>query len=908
MKATEKTLYLIDGSALIYRAFFAFIRNPLVNSKGENTSATFGFVNSMLKILREENPDYLAVVFDTKEPTFRHHRYAEYKSTRAKMPDELVAQLPRIKETVTKLNIAQYEMPGWEADDIIGTLAHRGEKEGFTVWCVTGDKDYFQLVTDKVRIYYPKGASEQAERLGREEVKAKFGVYPELIRDKLALMGDSSDNVPGVAGIGPKTADALLEQFGNLEQVIARSAEISTKGTREKIQANVDNARLSHELVTIALNVPIDITMDDLKRRPFAYDTVRAHFLELEFTNLLKQITPESGPIELPLDEPKTKFEQNYNCARSLKELEELVKSLMSCKEIAIDTETTSVDPLQCDLVGISLCGKAGEAWYIPLGHSILGSVNLPNKEAIVILKPLFESSNIQKCGQNIKFDSHVLERNGISVSPISFDTMIASYVLNPSGRQHSLDELALRHLDYRMQPISDLIGSGKAQKTFDTVPVDTATFYSAEDADMTFRLRGILAPLIDKMDLNNLYYNIELPLVSVLASMEREGVRIDPAFLHDLSRKMDGQLSAVTSEIYKIAGGEFNINSTQQLGHVLFEKLKLPTKGKTAKKTGFSTDVSVLEELSKLHPLPKMILEYRQLAKLKSTYVDALPKMIHPKTGRVHTSFQQTIAATGRLASTDPNLQNIPIRTDEGRNIRRAFVARDSDHQLLIADYSQIELRVLAHYTEDAGLVKAFRDGDDIHLRTAAEVYGVPLEKVTPDMRRSAKTANFSVIYGVTAYGLSQQSDMNVEVAKDFIDTYFARYPGIKAYIDRTKQFARDNGYVTTLFNRRRYIPEINDKNFSVRQFAERIAINTPIQGTAADMIKLAMIRIHEKIKPMQSRLILQVHDELVFEAQKDELDELKIFVRDGMENAVKLMVPIVVDMGSGTNWLDAK
>jgi DNA polymerase I len=908
MNKSERTLFLIDGSAIIYRAFFAFIRNPLINSKGENTSATYGFVNSILKILREESPDYLAVVFDTKEPTFRHHRYAEYKSTRAKMPDELVAQLPRIKETVAKLNIAQYEMPGWEADDIIGTLAHRGEKEGLAVWCVTGDKDYFQLVTDKVRIYYPKGASEPAERLGREEVKAKFGVYPELIRDKLALMGDSSDNVPGVAGIGPKTADTLLEQFGTLEQVLTRSAEISAKGTREKIQAHINDARLSHELVTIAIDVPIEVNLDDLKRRPFEYDKVRSHFLDLEFTNLLKQITPESGPIELALDAPKSKLQQNYNCITTLGDLETVVRSLMSCREIAIDTETTSVDPLQCDLVGISLCGIAGEAWYIPLGHSMLGSVNVPSKEAAAILRPLFESPKVQKFGQNIKFDAHVLERNGMPVFPISFDTMIASYVLNPSGRQHSLDELALRHLDYRMQPITDLIGSGKSQRTFDTVAVDTATYYSAEDADMTFRLRGILAPLIDEMNLNNLYYNIELPLVSVLASMEREGIRVDANFLHKLSHQMDGQLTAITAEIYKIAGGEFNINSTQQLGHVLFEKLNLPTKGKTAKKTGFSTDVSVLEELSKLHPLPQMILEYRQLAKLKSTYVDALPKMIHPKTGRVHTSFQQTIAATGRLASSDPNLQNIPIRTEEGRNIRRAFIARDSDHQLVVADYSQIELRILAHYTEDAGLLKAFRDGEDIHQRTAAEVYGVPLEEVTPDMRRAAKTANFSVIYGVTAYGLSQQSEMNVEMAKDFIDTYFARYPGIKGYIERTKQFARDKGYVTTLFNRRRYVPEINDKNFSIRQFAERIAINTPIQGTAADMIKLAMIQIHERIKSMRSRLILQVHDELVFEAHQDELDGLKRIVREGMENAVKLAVPIVVDMGHGPNWLDAK
>jgi len=907
MNAKKKTLYLVDGSAMFYRAYFAFIRNPLINSRGENTSATFGFVNSLLKIIREEFPDYLAVAFDTKQPTFRHEAYPEYKSTRAKMPDELVDQLPRIRQSIDALNIPYFELDGYEADDIIGTIAKKAEKKGLAVWCVTGDKDFFQLVNDNVKVYNPKPASGIPDKMGREEVKAKFGVYPELVIDKLALMGDTSDNVPGVAGIGPKTADTLLDQFGSLENVLSGFEQITAKGTREKIRASIDIATLSKELVTIRTDVPVDFRLDDLKRHPINYEATKRLFLELEFSTLLKQMLPE-GEAEGLAEKSPDSAKVAYKTVSSLNELKELVKRLSSKKEIAIDTETTSLNPLEAKLVGVSLSDSAGSGYYVPLGHSGAGERNLSFDEAVDEIKKLLQNPKVQKIGQNIKYDLEVLHRYNIDIDPVSFDTMLASYVLNPSSRQHSLSFLALKHFDYRMQPISDLIGSGKKQKTFDTVPIDKAAFYAAEDADFTFRLRGVLAPLIHTQDLHDLYYNIELPLIKVLASMEEAGVRVDPDFLCRLSEQMEGKLNALIGQIFEIAGGEFNINSTQQLSHILFEKLGLPTKGKTAKKTDYATDARVLEELAHVHPFPKLILDYRQLTKLKNTYTDAIPKLINPETGRVHTSFNQTVAATGRLSSTDPNLQNIPVRTEEGREIRKAFVPRDDEHILLVADYSQIELRILAHYSEDEGLIEAFKRGEDIHARTAAEVYGVDLKDVTPDMRRAAKTANFAVIYGVTAFGLSQQSELDIDEAKQFIDTYFERYPGIRQYMEFTKQLARDNGYVTTLFNRRRYIPEINEKNFSVRQFAERTAINTPIQGTAADMIKVAMITIHKKMAQKRSEMVLQVHDELVFDVHKEELEEVKKIAKDGMEKAVKLKVPVVVDLGVGENWLDAK
>ncbi len=909
---SRKNLFLVDGSAIFYRAYFAFIRNPLFNSRGENTSATFGFVNSLMKIIRDEKPDYMAVVFDTKAPTFRHDMYPEYKATREKMPEELVVQLPRIREAANALSITCLEKEGFEADDIIGTIARKAEKDGLNVWLVTGDKDFFQLVNPNIKIYNPQKGANSAEILGPDGVTEKFGVPPDKIIDMLALMGDSSDNVPGVPGIGPKTAIALLEQFGDLDTVLKESDKIKAAGVRKKIQENAESARLSRRLVTIDTSVPIEYDLEKLKWEKVDFDRAKKLFLELEFVNLLEDLAKQVGKLDLKLtDSEKDRNlappKADYKCINTIEALIDLIEMLQFRKEVAIDTETTSLNPFSARLVGLSLCAEAGKAYYIPFRHDDKAG-NLSIEKARKPLSKLLLNKKVQKFGQNIKYDLEVLRREGFEVEPVGFDTMLASYVINPSGRQHSLDALAFAYFNYRMQPITELIGSGKKQISFASVDIDKATFYSAEDADYTYRLRGILAPKIDQLNLHNLYYNIELPLITVLQDIEEAGVKIDCDYLAAMSKDMDGELEKLIRDIYNEAGHEFNINSTQQLSTVLFDELKLPTKGKTAKKTGFATDVKVLEELAAIHDLPRLVLEYRQLTKLKSTYIDAIPLLVNKDTGRVHTSFNQTIAATGRLSSTDPNLQNIPIRTEIGKQIRRAFIPRDKSYVLLSADYSQIELRILAHFSEDKALIDSFRKDEDIHARTAADVYGVKLDEVTPAMRRAAKTANFAVIYGVSAYGLSQQTELDMGESKEFIDTYFKRYPGIRKYMDDTIAFAREKGYVTTLFNRIRYLPEINAKNFQVRQFAERTAINTPIQGTAADMIKVAMINIHKKMHNMKSKMILQVHDELVFDVHNDELVEIKTMVKDGMEKAVKLKVPVKVDIGVGPNWLEAK
>ncbi len=905
----NKSLYLIDGSAMFYRAYFAFIRNPLINSKGEDTSATYGFVNSILKLIQKEKPDYIAVVNDTKAPTFRHKMYDQYKANRSKMPDELVAQLPRIREAVEALNIISLELEGYEADDVIGTIAQDAAKQGMDVWCVTGDKDFFQLVNNKIKIYNPKSATGVPTLYGREEVKEKFGVYPELVIDKLALMGDAADNVPGVPGIGPKTADTLLEQFGSLEKILTDYEQIKAKGARTKIADNIDKAKLSKELVTIDVKVPLEYNLEDLKRRDFNYELSKELFMELEFGRILKDVMSGSEfANSSEVEAPKKEIKNDYKTIASLDELKALVTKLSKVREIAIDTETTSKHALKANLVGISISEKADSGYYIPVAHRDETERNLPIEQSLEILKPLFLNKNVQKFGQNIKYDMQIFHRYNIEIDPVSFDTMIAGYLINPSARECSLSMLALKYFDYHMLPISDLIGSGKNQKTFDIVPIDKATFYAVEDSDYTYKLRGVLAPKIEELDMDNLYYNIELPLVKILTDIEETGIKVDIDYLAKLSKEMGEKLLMLTAKIYELAGGEFNINSTQQLSHILFEKLNLPTKGKTAKKTGYSTDVKVLEELAKIHDLPKLLLDYRQFTKLKSTYVDAIPKLCDLDTQRVHSSFNQTIAATGRLSSTDPNLQNIPIRTEEGRQIRKAFIPKDDEHSLLVADYSQIELRVLAHYANDKTLLTAFKNNEDIHKRTAAEVYGVDLDEVTDDMRRAAKTANFAIIYGVSAFGLSQQSGLSMDESKKFIEKYFDRYPGIKDYMDTMKEFARQKGYVITHYNRRRYLPEINSTNYAQRQFAERIAINTPIQGTAADIIKLAMIRIYKNMEGMKSKMVLQVHDELVFDVYKPELKKVKKIVREGMENVTDFEVPLVADIGVGENWLEAK
>jgi DNA polymerase-1 len=892
----KKRLFLIDGSALAYRSYFAFIRNPLINSKGENTSAPFGFTNSMMKILREEKPDYIAMVFDTKAPTFRHDIFKEYKSTRAKMPEEMESQLPRIRQIIQGMNLPVVEMEGFEADDLMGTIAQQAQKMGVEVILVTGDKDFMQLVNKDVKILNPRRTGEQIEIIDDKNVQEKFGVPPDKVVDVLGLMGDTSDNVPGVPGIGEKTAKDLIQKFGTLEKVLANADKVKRKNVRNNLKDHADIARLSKKLVTIDTNAPYKLDLKEFERKEFNLPRLKEIFKELEFSGFLKEITPE-----------ELKEEVNYKIIKNKKEFSELLEKLKRKKEFCLDTETTSLSPVDAELVGISLCYKKGEAYYIPVGHEEGKNLNLDM--LIRGLKDLLEDENIKKMGQNLKFDLEVFNQYEIELKGVSFDTMIASYLLNPSEYQHNLDYLALKFLDHKMIPISDLIGSGKKQKSFALVPVMDAVIYSCEDVDFALRLKEIFEPKLKELKLEKLFYEVELPLIGVLAEMELNGVCIDVTYLKGMSDSMHRELNKLEKEIFSLAGKEFNINSPQQLSRILFEDLKLPPVRKTEKKTALSTDWGVLETLAKIHPLPRILLDYRQLSKLKSTYVDALPQLISPKTKRIHTSFNQTVTATGRLSSSDPNLQNIPIRTEIGRKIRKAFIPRSDDFIILSADYSQIEPRILAHFSGDDTLSKSFLKGEDIHKRTASEVFGVPISKVTDEERRLAKTTNFSIMYGVSAYGLSQSTDMTPKEAQAFIEVYFRRYPQVKEYLDSSIDKAKELGYATTLLGRRRYIPEINSSNRQKREFAERVAINTPIQGSAADLIKVVMIEIAEKlkIKNLKSKMILQVHDELVFEVHKDELDRIKKMVKDKMENTIKLNVPIIVDIKIGKNWLEA-
>ncbi len=908
----KKRLFLIDGSELAYRAYFAFIRNPLINSKGENTSAVFGFTNSILKILKDEDPDYVAVVFDTKAPTFRHEMFRDYKSTRAKMPDEMSDQLPRIREVAEGMNLPVLEAEGFEADDLMGTLAKRAKTKGLETILVTGDKDFLQLVDGDTKVLNPKRGGQEPELLDEKGVEVRFGVPPEKVIEVLALMGDSSDNVPGVPGVGPKTALELIKEFGDAESVLASADKVKRKSVQKNLKEHADLAHLSKRLVTIDTDVPFELDLKELKRGKFNVPRLKELFRELEFGRLLREISSL-----------ETREELDYKTIKSEKELIELISDLERIGEFAIDTETTSLNPIDAELVGISISYEEKKAFYVPVGHdarspstslrtspqsAVHGEKNLDLGSVIENLKRILENDEIRKIGHNLKYDLEVLRRCGIELRGIHFDTMIASYLLNPSFRQHNLNLLALEHLDHNMIPISDLIGSGKKQKSFAEVPIKDACIYSCEDADFTFRLKGVFAPKLGQLSLEKLFFEVELPLIEVLAEMEMTGVSIDTRHLNKMSRQLSKQLDDLSQQIYDLAGKEFNINSTQQLSKVLFEDLKLLPVRKTAKKTAHSTDIGVLEVLAREHPLPRILLDYRQLSKLKSTYVDALPALVNKRTGRIHTSFNQTVTATGRLSSSDPNLQNIPIRTDLGKQIRKAFVPKNSDYLILSADYSQVELRILAHFSQDRTLMDAFKRGEDIHNRTASEVYGVSLDEVTEKQRAVAKTTNFSIIYGVSAFGLSQSTRLTPQEAAEFIDVYFKRYPRVKSYMDETIELARKQGFVTTLLGRRRYIPEINSSNRQKREFAERTAINTPIQGSSADLIKVVMIDIAKELKGKKSKMILQVHDELVFEVSEDELDFVKEMVREKMEDTIQLDVPIKVDMNVGQNWLEAK
>ncbi len=907
--AEKKKIYLIDGHSYAYRAFHAI--RQLTDSKGLALNAVYGFTRMLLKLIKDERPDYIAVAFDTPGKTFRHDMYDLYKANRSEQPEEMRHQIPLIKEVVDALDIPIFELNEYEADDVLATLAAKAESEGMEAVIVTGDKDMLQLISDSVKVLNPH---KENSPIDAEAVKNRFGVGPEQMRDLMAMAGDSSDNIPGIPGIGPKTAAGLLSEYGTLENVFEHVDEVKGQKRRENLAENKDIAFLCRDLVTLRRDAPLEIDLERCKTG----SGDKAKLIEL-----LKRFEFRSLVNELVGAEERTDAE--YTILNDRDALNKLVKNLKKKGRFAIDFETTGIDPMRAELVGISISAEPGTACYIPVGHAPEALVTDEEKKnngelfsessigqlgaeaALEALKPLLEDESVKKTGQNIKYEMVILARNGIDLRGADFDTMVASYLLNPSMQRHSLDQLALEFLNYRKISIESLIGKGAKRITMDRVNVMEAADYACEDADITLRLHGVLEPMLKEKRLYELFERVEIPLIKILAKMELEGVCLDTEAFGELSDKLAARLDGLEEEIHRLAGREFNINSTQQLGKILFEEMKLPTAKKT--KTGYSTDVAVLEKLAVEHELPGKMLEYRALSKLKSTYVDTLPELINPVTGRVHTSFNQAVTATGRLSSSEPNLQNIPIRSEIGREIRRAFVPSDEEKALLSADYSQIELRVLAHLSGDEGLCGAFRDGVDIHDRTSSKIFGVPVDKVTPDMRRKAKVANYGIIYGISASKLAADIGIKREDAEDFIENYFEVVPGVREYIDSIVETARRDGYVTTIMNRRRYIPDINSPNFGVRRFAERTAINTPIQGSAADLIKMAMIQIDEKIAGlgMRSVMILQVHDELVFEAPLDEVERMKALVKEIMETAYPLNVPIVADVRTGGNWLEA-
>jgi len=916
-----ETLYLIDGSALVYRSHFALIRTPMTTSKGENTSAIFGFMQTLLTLIQKQKPAYLAVVFDTPEPTFRHKIFADYKATRQKMPDQLVEQLPRLREVLEAANIPILELPGYEADDVMGTLGLQAVKRNLDVVMVTGDKDFLQLVRPGVRVLRSKKGEE--EILDEKRVEEWFGVPPDKVIDILGLMGDTSDNVPGVPNVGEKTALELVKTYGTLEEVLAHAGEISKPALRERLTTFADQAKLSKQLVTIHTDVPMEFDWDRMKMDALGSPRLIELFRELEFSRLMKF-----------LETPTQKMERHYRTIKNWQELDELVKTLQGAGRFAMDSETTSINPMVAEIVGMSFSWAEGEAAYIPAdgfvipdnfanamghgqdAHATLhprkwhgNDVEFPLSYVLEHLEPILGDRSLKKVGQNLKYDCLVLANYGIEVRGVDFDTLIAAYLLNPGARQLNLDALSLEYLNHTKIPTEALIGKGKSQISMRDVPLEKISEYACEDADCAFHLVGILQPKLEQEELVDLFRKMEIPLMPVLMSMEKHGVRLDTGILDEQAGELDRMLDGLEEDIYRLAGKKFNINSPKQLATVLFDELKLPIDKKKKTKTGPSTDVDVLMNLARLHELPEKLLDYRQVAKLKNTYVDSLPKLVNPHTGRVHTTFSQTVAATGRLSSSDPNLQNIPIRTELGSQIRTAFVPGDKGWKLLSADYSQVELRIVAHLSGDRTLIESFKNNEDIHLRTAAKVFGVGMESVTPEMRRQAKAVNFGIIYGQTDFGLSEQLGIPREEAKRFKEAYFAHYPSVKEFMDNEIAKARKDGYAMTLSGRKRRIPEFQSDQFSIRSFAERTAINTPVQGTAADMIKIAMIRIHNQIieKRFHVKMILQVHDELVFDVPEHEIDRLKPVVEQEMASAIPLSVPVVVHLGIGDNWLEA-
>jgi DNA polymerase-1 len=980
MKAPESPrLFLVDGYALIYRAFFALISRPLTTSKGENTSASWGIANFLQRLITKHQPEYLGWVHDSGL-SFRHERYPAYKATREKLSEELQSDfdrgMDRIREMLDAYRIPILTLPGFEADDVIGTLVARSVEAGVNVVVISGDKDFQQLVKPGVWLLNPgRGGPANVEEhwVGVENAEERLGVAPEFVTDYLALVGDSSDNIPGVRGIGDKTASELVKQYGHLESILAHAAEITKKRPREALLEHAENARLSKELVTIRDDLPVPFELDSLRIKQPDHVRLRDLFIELEFHALAKD-----SAVQAPVEQAPRKG-VNYVTVDTLEAMERAISRAREAGVIAVATKTLInpdspqlVDPLRSSLVSIAIAPADGEAYYFPFQHKLPqsgqgellvdaagdrsatdapeerglirgGDEVIPetpskkrrdNNDSLSIaarmlrqnrptnvrnlpplsspgmqpLRDLLADPTIRKTAQNAKYDSLVLRSIGVRLAGLDFDTMLASYVLDPGRRSHGLDVLALEFLDHTMTSITDLCGKGRSAIPFDECPVEAARDYACEDADMALRLRRVFEPQLESYELTRLFDGVEIPLVDVLAEMEWTGIAIDLPLFSSLKQRFQGERETVEKKIYEVAGMEFNINSNPQLREIMFEKLNLPVTKRTS--TGPSTDVGVLTELAEAgHELPTLLIDYRELSKLENTYLDALPRLVNPKTGRLHTSFSQAVASSGRLSSNDPNLQNIPIRSELGRDIRRGFIPREG-WLLLAADYSQIELRLLAHLSRDPAFVEAFQAGGDIHRQTAAVIFDVPLNEVTSTMRSRAKTINFATIYGQGANALSRQLGIEHAEAKEFIARYFERFQGVRNYLDSMVAFARENGYVQTIFGRRRYIPELRERNFTIRAFGERVAANSPIQGSAADLIKIAMIRIDNALRTrnLRSKMLLQVHDELVFEVVPDELGQVRELVKYEMEHAAQLSVPLVVDLGEGKNWLETK
>jgi DNA polymerase-1 len=896
--AVEPTLYLVDGSGYIFRAFYAVPR--LTSSTGMPTNAVMGFTRMLRSLLEKESPDYVAVAFDTKERGFRADMYPQYKAHRPPPPPDLVPQFPYFRKVVEALNIPTFAVAEYEADDIIGTLVERSRDWGMRAVVVSGDKDLMQLVDERTVMIDPM----KGRTFGPAEVEQKFGVPPNLVADALGLAGDSSDNIPGVPGIGGKTAAALLQAHGSLEGVLAAAPGI--KGKRgENLREFAEQARLSRRLTVIVRDVPLDIDREALRLTAPDIGALRALYTELDFHRFLAELAVEAGEEE---EAPASALGETheYRCLLSLDEIRVAVAEARRAEMVAYDTETTSTDPMQAKLVGISLAWEPGKAVYIPVGHYYAGCPEQPDlSEVLDALRPLLEDGAVPKTAQNHKYDWKVMRRHGVDVVGVVEDPMLSSYLLNPGRLSHGMDNLALEFLNHQTIKYKE-VTDGVRGAIFSGVSVAKATEYSGEDSDVTLRLAGMLRERVDEAGLSSLRDDVELPLARVLGVMEMNGMLVDGAFLEGLSVEFAERIEVLQGEIHELAGREFTINSTQQLGEILFDELGLPVVKRT--KTLRSTDQSVLEELKSRHLLPAKVLAYRHLAKLKSTYVDALPGAIHPETGRVHSSFKQTVAATGRLSSDSPNLQNIPVRTEEGRRIRRAFIAPEG-HLLLSADYSQVELRILAHLSGDQGLIDAFHADEDIHQATAAEIFNVFPTMVSKEQRSAAKAINFGIMYGMSAFRLAREQGIPRKEAKEFIDRYFIRYSGVKAFIDDTLAAAREKGFVTTLLGRRRYLPDLQARG-PAKGRAEREAVNTPVQGTAADILKLGMVAIGESIEAgeLPAKMVLTVHDELLFEVEEARVDEVGSMVREAMEGIVELAVPLKVDLSSGVNWAEAK